>query len=83
MTSSNRASVPAVQDWQDGPEWLLSTDRCIVLSEDGEGTRVVNYEVFSGPLAPFVYWFRGGVITDAFTAFNEALQCKLLPRTCK
>jgi len=70
-------------DWQDGPDWLLATDRCIVLSDEAKGTVVHNYEVFSGPLAPFVYWFRGGVIADGFETFNSRLRCKLAPRECK
>lgn len=70
-------------DWQDGPDWALGTDRCITLADEAKGTRVVNYLTFSGPLAPLVYWFKGGVIADGFESFNRELLCKLSPRSCK
>lgn len=70
-------------DWEDGPDWLLTTDRCITLADsESKGTQVINYETFSGPLAPFVYWFRGGVIEDGFAVFNSRLSCRLAARTC-
>ena len=74
-------------DYEDMPDWLLGTERCIELSEvagDGGGraTRIRNYEHFFGPLAPFVWLHRGRHIQRGFTAFNRDLGCVLEPRTC-
>ena len=77
-------------DYEGLPDWLLGTERCIVLSSVMGGangksviaTRIHNYEVFFGPLAPLIALFRGRKIQRAFEDFNADLHCKLAPRAC-
>mmetsp|Transcript_8558 Transcript_8558/g.16204 ORF Transcript_8558/g.16204 Transcript_8558/m.16204 type:complete len:183 (-) Transcript_8558:186-734(-) len=69
-------------EYQDLPQWLLGTDRCISLAEaqdfDGKPiTHLANYEVFDGPVSTFVKWYKGYLIEDGFRKFNRALKTKI------
>ena len=44
------------------------------LSAEGAGTRFVNREVWTGPLAESVYAQSKELLTDEFDAFNKALK---------
>ena len=73
-------------DYDELPDWLLGTERCIVLSEStsateggaprktqARGVHVRNYERFWGPLAPLIWIYRGTHIQRGFEAFNRDL----------
>ena len=54
----------------------------VVGANGKSATRIHNYEVFFGPLAPLIALFRGRRIQQAFEDFNADLHCKLAPRAC-
>mmetsp|Transcript_17144 Transcript_17144/g.44667 ORF Transcript_17144/g.44667 Transcript_17144/m.44667 type:complete len:182 (-) Transcript_17144:1770-2315(-) len=65
-------------EYIDLPRWLLTTDRCIAISEvHTSRSRVVNYEQFGGPLAWIVYQLKANQVGVGFSAFNSALQTVL------
>ncbi len=58
-----------------GAGWLLSAERCQVLTPLGEGrTRYVNEDVFRGLLAPLVLWLFGSVLQRGFDDVALALR---------
>src|SRR5262245_19271969 len=58
-----------------GAGWLLSAERCQVLTPLGEGrTRFVNEDVFRGLLAPLVLWLFGSALQRGFDDVAVALK---------
>ena len=76
-------STTSCWDYEELPDWLLGTDRCIELSDySSRRTRIRNFESFYGPLAPLVWLHRGTHVQRGFEAFNRDLGCLLAPQTC-
>mmetsp|Transcript_5235 Transcript_5235/g.6957 ORF Transcript_5235/g.6957 Transcript_5235/m.6957 type:complete len:186 (+) Transcript_5235:88-645(+) len=70
------SSMQMCWNYEGIPDWMLSTDRCIIIEErtsDRSPLRIRNYEKFGGPLAFIVIWLKGDLIKAGFEAFNVAL----------
>eukprot|EP00729_Bicosta_minor_P010911 gene10911-3113_t len=64
-------------DYEGMPEMLLTTDRCVTVTQvSTTNVKVENYEIFGGPLGAFVTLLKGRTVDAGFQAFNRALKMK-------